>query len=140
RHSGPCGGRSCISPRGAWSSRPLFGLLEDRALLCPGLAGTDRSWPKRRARPRVAKRRAAKLRGAGYLGAKQGQGNGRRPAPSLDLLIDIDFDRAGKERAPRLHRGLHARIAGDALAVDLNQLMGFIFDLVNEAGGIVDVL
>src|SRR5215468_1493985 len=114
--------------------------LEDRALLCPGVAGTDRPWPKRRARPRVAKRRAGRPRGAAYLGAKQGQVNGRRSAPSLDLLIDIDFDRAGKQRAPRLHRGLHARVAGDALAVELDQLMGFIFDLVNEAGGIVDVL
>jgi hypothetical protein len=25
RHSGPCGGRSCTSPRGAWSSRPHIG-------------------------------------------------------------------------------------------------------------------
>src|SRR5215831_18772703 len=27
-------------------------VVEDRALLCPGFAGTDRSWPKRRPRPR----------------------------------------------------------------------------------------
>jgi hypothetical protein len=31
-------------------------VFEDRALLCPGFAGTDRFWPKRRAKPRVAKR------------------------------------------------------------------------------------
>src|SRR5262249_6840628 len=109
-------------------------VLEECGLLRPGDSRTGRSCAAGPARARVAKSLAAKLRGAGYLGATQGQVNGRRPAASLDLLIDIDFDRAGKQRAPRLHRGLHARVAGDALAVDLDQLMGFILDLVNEAG------
>jgi len=38
----------------------LIAFFEDRALLCPGFAGTDRFWPKRRAKPRV--RNAARAR------------------------------------------------------------------------------
>src|SRR6266542_1756894 len=39
-----------------------------------------------------------------------------------------------------LHRSLHARIAGDALAVDLDELVGFVLDLVHEARRVVPVL
>src|SRR5215471_14053465 len=51
-------------------SRPrvLFAIAEDRALLCPGRAGTDRQKPrKRKALPRVAKR-PANLKSAGRAG------------------------------------------------------------------------
>src|SRR5262249_18718176 len=97
-HSAPYGGRSCISPGGAWSSRPHGLLARGSRPPLSRLAGTDRSWPKRRARPRGREtpRRPQRSRGAGFLGAKQGQ-----VKPLLfDLLVDVDFDRTRKERAP----------------------------------------
>src|SRR5947209_6433804 len=56
------------------------------------------------------------------------------------LLVHIDLDRTGKQRAPGLQVGLHASVAGDALAVDLDHLVGLVFDLVNEACRVVHVL
>src|SRR5262249_14381030 len=99
--------------------------------------GTDRSWPKRRPRPRGRETpRRQDQRGAGFLGAKQGQ---VKPL-LLDLLVDVDFDRTGKEGAPGLQIGLHTRVARHALAVAFDNLVGFVFDFLNEPRRIVDVL
>src|SRR5262249_15895689 len=81
----------------ALGHRVLMGCwLEDRALLCPGFAGTDRSWPKRRARPRGREtpRSPPRSRGAGFLGAKQGQ-----VKPLLELR---SFPRKRESRGQRL--------------------------------------
>src|ERR1700685_161696 len=37
----------------------------------------------------------------------------------LDFLEDVDLERAGKHRSPRLQIGLHPDIAGDSLPVEL---------------------
>src|SRR5262249_20611830 len=120
---------------------------EDRALLCPGHAGTDRFWPKRRAKPRVAKHYASQKgpRNAGCLVGKPRQVkrlaaiSGPFSEPSTDLLVDVDLDRAGQQRAPRLQIGLHPWIAGHALPVKLDEFVGVVFDLVHEPGGVVDI-
>src|SRR5215467_13080428 len=56
------------------------------------------------------------------------------------LLIHVDLDRARQHRAPGLHETLQPRVAGDALAVDLDRLVGLIFDHLGEAGRVVHVL
>src|SRR6266480_4823553 len=56
------------------------------------------------------------------------------------LLIHIDFHRAREDRAPGPQIGLHPRIAGHALAIELHEFGGVVFDLLHEASGVVDVL
>src|SRR5262245_57099792 len=55
-------------------------------------------------------------------------------------LIDVDLDRAAQHRAPGLYIGLKAGVAGDALAVELERFRGVVFDLLDVAGRVVDVL
>jgi adenosylhomocysteine nucleosidase len=61
-------------------------------------------------------------------------------ALALQDLIDVDLDRAGEHRLPGLQIGLHAGIAGELLAVHLDLLRSVVFDLLEKAAGIVDVL
>src|SRR5919201_1472367 len=97
---------------------------------------------------RETQRRPEGPRGAGVLGAKRhrvkpgssserprhpwGSSASGRATVLLDLLIDVDFDGSRKQRTPRLHRGLHARIAGDALAGVFDELVRLVFDFVHE--------
>jgi hypothetical protein len=64
------------------SSLPAVVDVEDRALLCPGITGTDRLWPKRRTNPRVAKRRAS-TGPAQRAGFKDKAGRSQRTARQL---------------------------------------------------------
>src|SRR5215470_10153943 len=111
-------------------------------------AGTDRFWPKRRAKPRVAKRCASRKgpRNAGVLGGSSTEvkpcpGRAKaRPGTGLPgLLVDVDFDRTGEERAPGPQIGLYMGIAGDPLAVELDHLGRVVFDLVDEPRRVVHV-
>src|SRR5262249_37354487 len=56
------------------------------------------------------------------------------------LTIHVDLDGAWEQRAPGLQIDLHARIARDSLAVELDDLRGLVFHFVDEAGWIVHVL
>src|SRR5262245_51439686 len=56
------------------------------------------------------------------------------------VAIHVDLDGAGEQRAPSLQIGLNARIAGDPLAVELDDLVGLVFHFMNEAGWIVHIL
>jgi len=52
----------------------------------------------------------------------------------------VDLDRAGQKRTPGLQIGLHPRVAGDPLPVELKDFVSLILDLVDEAAGIIHVL
>jgi hypothetical protein len=56
------------------------------------------------------------------------------------FLINVNLDRAGEQRPPGLQIGLHPRIAGHPLAVDLEELVGLVLDLLDEAGRVVNIL
>jgi hypothetical protein len=57
-----------------------------------------------------------------------------------DFLKNVDFERGGEHRPPSLQERLHPNVAGDALPVELPAFVGFVFDFLNELGGVVDVL
>src|SRR5262245_53189689 len=59
---------------------------------------------------------------------------------SADLLIDVDFDGSAKHCPPGLEIGLDPGVAGETLAVELERLVGLVFDFVHEARWVVDVL
>lgn len=49
-----------------------------------------------------------------------------------DVLVDVDLNRAGKERPPRVQIGLHHRFAGELLAVEFEGLVRLVFDHLQE--------
>src|SRR5262249_43096342 len=82
----------------ALGHRVLMGCwLEDRALLCPGFAGTDRSWPKRRARPRGREtpRRPQRLARRGGSRGKAGSSQTAPRTPFIPAKAGIQGPKAG---------------------------------------------
>ena len=61
-------------------------------------------------------------------------------APRSHFPVNVDLDAAGKHRAPGLQIDLHARIAGELLAVQLHRLRCLVVHLLQEAVGVVHVL
>src|ERR1700737_3319880 len=124
--------------------------LEDRALLCSGTAETDRSGRSAgqttgRETPRmdfslslsrtmsapIAKACWENRRGLARRAVSKGKAGSSQIALTR-FLVDVDLDRAGQERAPSLQISLYPRIADDPLTVELDDLMGVVFDLVDE--------
>ena len=64
----------------------------------------------------------------------------RRSDRAPHFLVDVDFDAAGKHRAPSLQIRLHPGVAGDLLAVYLEAFGRLVFDLLDEFCRVVDVL
>src|SRR5262249_49190812 len=117
-----------VSGRG--SRPPLSRSFRDRQVLPEA---PDETAGRETARGPESPRRARFLRG------KPGQVKPTKPRLA-GLLVNVDFDRARDERAPGLQVGLHPRVAGDALAIELEEFGGVVFDLVHEAGRVVHVL
>src|SRR5208337_1192597 len=61
-------------------------------------------------------------------------------AKSPRFPVDVDLHRTGQQRTPGLQIGLHPRIAGDPLAIDLDNLVGVVFNFVNEPCRIIHIL
>src|ERR671937_459130 len=57
-----------------------------------------------------------------------------------NLLIDIELDCPAEHRTPSLQIGLHPRIAGELVAVELDRLVGLVFDLLHDPPRVVHVL
>src|SRR5262249_61700920 len=117
-----------VSDRG--SRPPLSRGLRNRQVLPEA---PDETAGRETARGPESPRRARFLRG------KPGRVKPTKPRLA-GLLVDVDFDRSRHERAPGLQIGLHPRVAGDALAVELEKFGGVVLDLVHEAGRIGDGL
>jgi hypothetical protein len=55
------------------------------------------------------------------------------------VLIEVDIDCSGKERAPRLHEIVRDRVASELLACKLDGSVRLILDYLNELGRIIGI-